>query len=296
MIFVKRTGRNRLLSIDLKLQTTVSEKDVLELLNSTPEDRIASSLWSGDAFYETNSAAVHPDLEVDKFCKQQRTDREVAAQKVCICIDEWIDGGKNGTKETACNRHESRAQQAMLEAATYWKTSRTILETSTLPTLRLLPQDQSNFENPMWQARRIIALVLSGDLRLRIAKCRYKNCERYFVFDKPNKTYEYGIFCCIKHNRSATVPIRVQERRRKFEDKLIAWAAKYVREHATPDWQANVIFKEKLAKHLTSLIAKERAPTRDNVTKNWVTRNAAHIQAKKSTKQSLYSRLHKIML
>jgi len=137
----------------------------------------------------------------------------------------------------------------------------------------------------MWQARRIIALVLSSDLRLRIAKCRYKNCARpYFVFDKPNKTYEYGLFCCVEHNRSATVPTRVQARRRKFEDKLIAWAAKYVREHATPDWQANVIFKEKLAKHLTSWIAKEKAPTRDNVTKNWVTRNAAHIQAKQSSK------------
>lgn len=194
------------------------------------------------------------------------------------------------TKEGARNRNESRAQQAALEAAAYWKTSRTILETSTLSTLRLLPQDQSNFENPMWQARRIVALVISSDLRLRIAKCRYKNCKRpYFVFDKPNRIYEYGLFCCIEHNRFATVPIRVQEHRRKLDAKLIAWAAKYVRERAAPDWQANVIFKEKLAKHLTSLIAKEKAPTRDNVTKNWVTRNADQIHAKtaKSTKQSL---------
>jgi len=77
--------------------------------------------------------------------------------------------------------------------------------------------------------------------------------------------------------------------KRKFEDKLIVWAAKYVREHATPDWQANVIFKEKLAKRLTSLIAKEKAPTRDNITKNWVTRNGAriHVKTAKSTKQSL---------
>jgi hypothetical protein len=161
MIFVKRPGGKRLLAIELKLQTAVSEQDVIGFLNSTPEARIASSLWSGDPFYETNSAAVHLDMDVDEFCKQQRTDREVAAQKVCICIDEWIDNGKNGIKEAARNRHESRAQQAALEAATYWKTSRTILETPTLSTLRLLPQDQRNFENPMWQARRIIALVLS---------------------------------------------------------------------------------------------------------------------------------------
>jgi hypothetical protein len=290
MIFVKRTGRKRLLAIDLKLQTTVSEQDVLDFLNSTLEARIVSPLWSGDAFYETNSAAVHPDIDIDEFCILQRSDRELAVQKVCICIDEWIDSGKSGTKEAARNRNESRAQQAALEAAIYWKTSRTILETSTLATLRLLPEDTSNFENPMWQARRIIALVLSSDLRTRIAKCRYKNCKRpYFVFDKPNKTYEYGLFCCIRHNRSATVPMRMQERRRRFEDKLIEWAAKYVRQHPIPDWQANVIFKEKIAKHLISLIAKEKAPTRDNVTKNWVTRNAAHIHAKiaKSTKQSL---------
>jgi hypothetical protein len=287
IIFVKRTAGKRFLAVDLKLQTILSEQDVLDLLNSTPEARIVSPLWSGDAFYETNCAAVHPDIDVDEFCKQQRTDRKVAARTVCTCIDEWIDSGKNGTRETASNRHESRAQQAALEAAAYWKTSQTVLETSTLSTLRLLPQDQSNFENPMWQARRIIALVLSSDLRLRIAKCRYKNCKRpYFVFDKPNKTYEYGLFCCIEHNRSSTVPIRIQERRQKFEHKLVVWAAKYVLERAVPDWQANVIFKEKLAKHLTSLIAKEKAPTRDNVTKNWVTRNAAQIRAKVA-KQSL---------
>jgi hypothetical protein len=286
MIFMKRRAPNRLLAINLKLQTKVSEQDVLDLLNNTPEGRIVSPLWSGVAFYETNSAAVRADIDVDEFCKQQRTDREVAAQKLCICIDEWIDSGKNGIKEAARNRRESRAQEAAFEAATYWKTSRAVLETSTLSSLRLLPQDMSNFENPMWQARRIIALVLYSYLRLRIAKCRYKNCERpYFVFDKPNKTYEYGLFCCVEHNRSATVPTRVQERRRKFEDKLIVWAANYVREHATPDWQANAIFKEKLAKHLTSLIAKEKAPTRDNVTKNWVTRNADHIT--KLTNQSL---------
>jgi hypothetical protein len=280
MIFVKRTDEKRLLAIDLKLQTTLSEQDVLDFLNGTPEGRIGSRLWSGDAFYETNSAAVHPSTDIDDFCKKQRAARELAAQKVCISIDEWIDSGKNGIKEAARNRNESRAQQAVLEAATYWKTSRTILETPTLPTLRLLPEDQSNFENPMWQARRIIAMVLSSDLRLRIAKCRYKNCDTpYFLFEKPVKTYEYGLFCCIKHNRSATAPIRVQERRRKFDAKLIEWAAKYVRERAVPDWQASVIFKEKLAKHLTSLIAKQRAPTRDDVTKNWVTRNSAHINA-----------------
>jgi hypothetical protein len=57
----------------------------------------------------------------------------------------------------------------------------------------------------------------------------------------------------------------------------------------TPDWQANIIFKEKGSETPNHLIAKEKVPTRDNVTKNLVTRNAAHIHTKvaKSTKQSL---------
>lgn len=67
--------------------------------------------------------------------------RGLAAEKICICIDEWIDSGRNGIKEAARNRHESRAQEAAFEAATYWKTSRAVLETSTLSSLRLLPQD-----------------------------------------------------------------------------------------------------------------------------------------------------------
>jgi hypothetical protein len=85
--------------------------------------------------------------------------------------------------------------------------------------------------------------------------------------------------------------MRVQQRRRKFEDKLIDWAAKYVREHAERDWQASAVFKEKLAKRLAGLIAREKAPIRDSITKNWVTRNAAHIHAKTAqlTTQSLSS-------
>ncbi len=273
---------NSFLNSNLQVQFSISAKDILNLLNSPQEMAIVSDLWTGDGFYETNCAAVQLGMDVQEFCLRLRAEREIAVQKIRLCIDEWIDSGKRVDKEAAYKRTESRASEAALEAAAYWETSRIVFDRlGTTSNPRLLPRDGSDFENASWKARRIIALVLSSDLRLRIAKCRYEKCKRpYFLLNRPNKTYEHGMFCCIEHNRSATVPRRMQKRRRQFQAKLIEWAAAYVRRNGIADWQKSVPFKEKLAKHLVRLIAKEYAPPRDAITKNWVTRNWVEIQAK----------------
>lgn len=88
------------------------------------------------------------------------------------------------------------------------------------------------------------------------------------------------MLCCVEHNRSATAPKRMHDRRHQFQLKLIDCAASYLRTNGVANWQENVAFKEKLARHLASLIAKQKAPARDSITKNWVTRNSAEIQAK----------------
>jgi hypothetical protein len=279
---VNRNAHNSLVDIDLKIPMNILVKDILKILNGPREAGLLSPLWTGDGFYETNCAVVQPRTDVEEFCRRLRANREVALQKLQLCVDEWIDSGKRDDKEAACNRNESRAPQAFLEAAAYWRTSRTLLERSAdPPTVRFLPRDEKDFENALWKARRIIALVLSSDLRTRIAKCRYKKCKGpYFLLNRPNKTYEHGLFCCIRHNRAATAPKRIQDSRRKFDARLIDWAAEYVRDHATPAWQENPIFKEELARKVTRLFARDGAATRDNITKNWVTRHQLEIQTK----------------
>ncbi|HEY2497672.1 MAG TPA: hypothetical protein VGK24_11425 [Candidatus Angelobacter sp.] len=273
---------NSLLAADLRIQTSVSVKKILDLLNGSEEAAIASPLWTGDGFYETNCAVVQPGLDIQEFCQGQRADRAVAAQKVRFCIDQWIDSGKRGSKEATSWRALEQAREAAGEAAAYWETSRLVVDhlgATTNP--RLLSRDEHDFENASWKARRIIALVLSSDLRLRIAKCRCKKCKRpYFLLKQPNKIYQHGMFCRVEHNRSATAPKRMQERRHQFQSKLIDWAASYVRANGVANWQENVTFKEKLARNLASLIAKQKAPARDSITKNWVTRNSARIQAR----------------
>lgn len=195
-----------LLAIDLKVRTNISVQDVLKFLNGTVEFRIRSPLWSGDAFYETNCAVISSNTDTDQFSKRLRIEREAAAHKICLSVDEWIDSGKDGDQETAGSRHESNAPEAAFEAATYWKTSQSVLDPATPSTLRLLPEDKMSFENAQWKARRIIALVLSSDLRVRIAKCRYKRCRRpYFLHNKPHKTYEYAFF--VVSNITAPLPL-----------------------------------------------------------------------------------------
>ncbi len=273
---------NSLLAADLRIQTSVSVKGILDLLNDSTEAAIASSLWTGDGFYETNCAAVQPGLDIQEFCQRLRADRAVAVEKVRLCIDQWIDSGKQGSKEASGWRTTVRAPEAASQAAAYWETSRIVVDhlgATTNP--RLLAQDGHDFENASWKARRIIALVLSSDLRLRIAKCRCKQCKRpYFLLNKLNKVYRHGMFCCVEHNRSATAPKRMHDRRHQFQSRLVDWAACYVRTNGVANWQENVAFKEKLARRLVSLIAKQKAPARDSITKNWVTRNSAKIQAK----------------
>jgi hypothetical protein len=225
---------------------------------------------------------VKPGLDIQKFCQRQRADRAIAAEKVQLCIDEWINSGKRGSKEAASWRALGQAREAAGEAAAYWETSRIVFDPlGAITNPRLLPRDTQDFENASWKARRIIALILSSDLRLCIAKCRCRKCKRpYFLLSKWNKIYQHGMFCCVEHNRSATAPKRMHERRHQFQSKLIDWAASYVRGNGVANWQENVAFKEKLAKHLAGLIAKQKAPARDSITKNWVTRNSAQIQAK----------------
>jgi hypothetical protein len=273
---------NSLLAADLRIQTSVSVKEILSLLNSSKEAAIASPLWVGDGFYETNCAVVQPGLDIQEFCQRLSADRAVAAQKVRLCIDEWINSGKRGSREAAGWRTTVRAPEAASQATAYWETSRLVVDhlgATTNP--RLLPRDEHDFENASWKARRIIALVLASDLRLRIAKCRCKKCKRpYFLLKRPNKIYQHGMFCRVEHNRSATAPKRMEERRHQFQSKLIDWAASYVCTNGVADWQENIAFKEKLARHLATLIAKQKAPARDSITKNWVTRNSAEIQSK----------------
>jgi|GEM_PF-4367425 len=270
-----------MLPIDLHAQTNVSVKDILDLLNDAPEAGITSPLWIGDGFYETNCAIVNPETDIEEFSERLRLDRKVAIQKVRLCIDEWIDSGKTGDKETACCRVEHRAPQAASETVAFWETSQIIADRSGsgIP-LRLLPRNKGDFESAGWKARRIIALVLSTDLRLRLAKCRYEKCKRpYFLIRKTHKTYEHGLYCCVAHNRSTTAPMRIEKRRREFDAKLISCAATYVNQNAPANWQEDPIFKDKLAAHLTQLAAREKTPTRDKVTKNWVTRNWTRVQA-----------------
>ncbi|HEX3105222.1 MAG TPA: hypothetical protein VHQ22_12295 [Terriglobales bacterium] len=271
-----------LLAADLRVQTSVSLEEILDLLNGSKEAAIASPLWTGDGFYETNCAAVKPGLDIQKFCQSQRAEREIALEKVRLSIDEWIDSGKRGSQEAANWRTVEQAPEAASESTAYWETSRIIFDrrdTTAYPIL--VPHDENNFENASWKARRIIALILSSDLRLRIAKCRYEKCKRpYFLLHKLNKVYRHGTFCCVDHNRSATAPKRMHDRRYQFQSKLIDWAVSYVCTNGVGEWQANIAFKEKLARHLATLIAKQKAPARDSITKNWVTRNSAEIQAK----------------
>src|SRR6478735_5441605 len=98
---MKRNRPKWLANIDLKIPTSISVDHILEVLNN-PEAGLLSPLWIGDGFSETNCAAMQPRADVEEFCRRLRTNREVALQKIQLCVDEWIDSGKRDDKEAAC--------------------------------------------------------------------------------------------------------------------------------------------------------------------------------------------------
>jgi hypothetical protein len=129
--------------------------------------------------------------------------------------------------------------------------------------------------------RHFTAAILLSDLRLRIAKCRYRKCTRpYFLLPHlPRKSpYNSGLFCCVDHNRKETAMKGMKQRRAEADRQLLEWAAQEFSRlvRTGPDTRV----KEKIVNHLNERLARYSKRTRENVRANWVTRHWHEIQKK----------------
>jgi hypothetical protein len=123
--------------------------------------------------------------------------------------------------------------------------------------------------------------ILLSDLRLRIAKCRYRKCRRpYFLFPAlPRKRpYTGGLFCCTTHNRAESAMKGMKRRRAEADKHLLEWAAQELSREPRTDPDTRV--KEKLVIYLNKRIAGCSNRTREQIRINWVTRHWNEIQKK----------------
>ena len=202
-------------------------------------------------------------------------------QEMLWQIDALIDSGRNADgSESPKRRNHVRAPRAWEGACScfeHW--SKLQLLPGDPPRLRLVPR--LNRISGALEARTrnslIIAMVLLSDLRLRLARCRYRNCGRYFLLLHVRETpYANGHFCCTSHSRREAAVKRTRERREKAHALLTECAARELRRQ-----EGKPRVKEKLVAVLNQRIDKDpNLRTRQPVKKNWVTHHFPEIQQK----------------
>jgi hypothetical protein len=208
-----------------------------------------------------------------------------AHQELLQHIDEWIDSGRNADgSESPYQRRCDRAPKAWEDARSFFEYFRYNVDWQLIPgeppQLRLRPR-----KNRVWGALEarvrnglILASVLLSDLRLRLAKCRYRNCgRRYFLLSHPReKAYANGLFCCTEHNRKEAAMRGTKERRQQTSDRLIEFAARELSRYGERPRG-----KERLVTILNQKIANDpNQQPRHELKVNWVTRHLQEIQKK----------------
>lgn len=207
----------------------ILESDLVGLLNG--DATAENAFWIGDGFWETNSrAAKANDIALG---------RAIAKNKLRLCVDQWIDSGrKDDGQECTGWRTEKQARDAVEEASFFWRTSRFERHKSANGwTVRALPLEQDSFDAPVWKARRAIAAMLDGELRLSLSKCRYGKCVRpYFILrNRHGKVFEHGLFCSTDHNNRANYARHSLKYRRNRERTLLRLVARcFLRTQVSP--------------------------------------------------------------
>ena len=124
-----------------------------------------------------------------------------------------------------------------------------------------------------------------SDWSICICKCRYSFCGRYFLLEKPRKSYLHGTFCCPKHRSLASAAACTGKRRAEAENELIDVAARQLlRWHVDgPHWHDVANRKQRLAAALSLYIGRKRLQSyRQEVKANWITRHRLRIEQKRA--------------
>ena len=119
-------------------------------------------------------------------------------------IDEWVDSGKTNNGDEPRTRSLEKAKNAANAAYEFSKRGRILLlpdgnslglwiatyDPEPISTLRPLVGPR-----PEDYAREHLVFFLLSELRYRLAKCRSKDCGKYFLLTHTNRLYKRGTLC-----------------------------------------------------------------------------------------------------
>jgi len=238
--------------LDAELSTQLDEEAIVSILN-------------GDS--APSASNEEPENYIRDLTQELRKD-----------VDDWIDSGrKPDGSESPHWRNSAQATRAWQGAKSHVEHWAKLELQGEQPQLSLVPKHSSltALIETKEQWGQIIATILLSDLRSRIAKCRYRKCQRYFLLRRAKpKPYTHGLFCRLEHNRAEAAMEGVSRRRTDADRRLLEYAARELLRlprRAGSTVTRNV--KERLVARLNARIARDAGRTRDRIHMNWVTRH-----------------------
>jgi hypothetical protein len=126
-----------------------------------------------------------------------------------VFVDAWLQTG------LCTDGSESPFGRDLFGAPTVWPAALRYLETNPprvtfspvsrglSTTFGNLPRGSARLTNPFegaeFDALRHFVEIISSDWDQCLCKCRLASCGRYFLLEKPRRTYKRGAFCCVQH-------------------------------------------------------------------------------------------------
>jgi hypothetical protein len=125
------------------------------------------------------------------------------------------------------------------------------------------------------EAARLFTLLLASDWCNTLAKCRRKDCQRYYQLTKPRDLYKRGTYCRRCNSAASAERITAENRRIRKERFLFLAVA------ALEEWQEKNEHQQteygQWKEYVTNYVNRR---TRDaKITSKWVTRNLRRIES-----------------
>lgn len=143
---------------------------------------------------------------------------------------------------------------------------------------RIVEGEHEPCKDVMEHAQRLFVGMLFQEWAMRIAKCRRRQCGRYYVLNKPRAVYKRGTFCRRCSSLQSAAERTTARRREEHEARLRIASAAY------DAWYRKGAKGPQRLGPLAKYIAWELCRRNKNVKSKWATRNMKQIEAKAKTK------------
>lgn len=268
------------------LRVFLDKDQLVEVLN-TPQ--LGHETWQSMILgYAQKSGAISRD-EADSLWRTE------VSRWLRHSIDEWLATGLNPDgSESPSSRDLFRTTNAVWAVLRYSEehpASFSFFPSFSGPVLtigephRLSDKWNEFFLEAVKEADRYFTSFMASDWKNSLCQCRLARCSRYFLASRLRRSYQYGTFCCPKHQNLGSAAACTSFRRAQIETELIDLAARQLLKWGLdgPRWQNDINKKHRLAGNLSLYVSRKSLQSyRQKVGVIWVTRHQLEIQRKRA--------------